>query len=99
MTTTESSRTFRNAVLAVLSTDSDRWPQPVIYAEHVEGDKYRFDACNSPAMPSDAILWINVEGDSFGDLTGDHQSDADAIEANMFEDAVNDVNDAFFAAA
>jgi hypothetical protein len=50
-------------------------------------------------MPSDAILWINVEGDSFGDLTGDHQSDADAIEANMFEDAVNDVNDAFFSDA
>ena len=99
MTTTESSRTFRQAVLKVLTTESDRWPQPVIYAEHVEGDKYRFDACNAPAMPADAVAWLYVESDSFGDLTGDNDADADGIEANMFEQAVNDVNDAFFADA
>ena len=99
MTTNESSRTFRNAVLAVLSTDSDTWPQPVIYAEHVDGDKYRFDACNEPAMPEGAIVWLNVEPDSFGELSGDHEADADSIEANMFESAVNCVNDAFFADA
>ena len=97
MTTNESSRTFRNAVLAVLSADSDTWPQPVIYAEWVEGDKYRFDACNAGAMPSNAVVWLYVGADSFGELTGDHQADADAIEANMFESAVNDVNDAAFA--
>jgi hypothetical protein len=95
-TTNESRASFRAAVIAVLTADSASWPQPVIYAEHVEGDKYRFDACNAPAMPSDAILWLAVEGDSFGDLKGDHEADADAIEDNMFEDAVNDVNDAFF---
>ena len=95
MTTHQSRLSFRNAVFAAISTDSDRWPQPVIYAEQVEGDKYRFDACNAPAMPSGAIPWMFVEGDSFGDLTGDHESDADGIEDNMFELAVNDVNDEF----
>ena len=97
MTTNESRRTFRNAILAVLTTDTDTWPQPVIYAEHVEGDKYRFDACNAPAMPSDAIPWLYIESDSFGDLSGDDEADADAIESNMFEDAINAVNDAAFA--
>jgi hypothetical protein len=92
---TTSRATFRDAVLAVLTADSASWPQPVIYAEDIDGEM-RFDACNAPAMPSDAILWLAVEGDSFGDLTGDHEADADAIEDNMFEDAVNDVNDAFF---
>jgi hypothetical protein len=95
MTTNESRKSFRNAIFAVLTTDSDRWPQPVIYAEHIEGDKYRFDSCNLPAVPSDAIVWLNVEADSFGQLTGNHEADADSIEDNMFEDAVNDVNDAF----
>lgn len=99
MTASESSRTFRTAVLAVLSTESETWDQPVIYAEHVEGDKYRFDACNAPAMPEDAIVWLYVEADSFGELSGDHEADADGIEANMFEQAVNDVNDAFLADA
>lgn len=47
-------------------------------------------------MPSDAILWMSVEPDSFGDLSGDNETDADAIEGNLFEDAVNDVNDEFF---
>jgi hypothetical protein len=97
MTTTESRRTFRNAVLAVLSTDSETWPDPVIYAEHIQGDQYRFDACNAAAMPSDAIAWLYVEADSFGELTGDSESDADAIEDNMFEDALNEVNDEFLA--
>ena len=97
MTTTESRRTFRNAVLAVLSTDSETWPDPVIYAEHIQGDQYRFDACNAAAMPSDAIAWLYVEADSFGELTGDTESDADAIEDNMFEAALNEVNDEFLA--
>jgi hypothetical protein len=94
-TTNESRASFRAAVLAVLTADSASWPQPVIYAEDIDGEM-RFDASNAPAMPSDAILWLAVEGDSFGDLTGDHEADADAIEDNMFENAVNDVNDAFF---
>lgn len=99
MTTNQSRQSFRAAILAVLGTDSSTWPEPVIYAEHVEGDKYRFDACNAPAMPSCAIPWMFVAADSFGDLTGDHEADADSIEDNMFENAVNDVNDAFFAEA
>jgi hypothetical protein len=96
MTTNESRKTFRAAILAVLTTDSDTWPRPVIYAEHIAGDKYRFDSCNAPAMPSDAIPWMFVEPDSFGDLTGDHEADADGIELNMFEHAINDTNDAHF---
>ena len=84
---------FNRAVLAVLSTSSDRWPQPVIYAEDINGDMV-FGACNAPATPADAIVWINVEGDSFGELTGDHQSDADGIEANCYEGAVSDIEDA-----
>ena len=96
MTANESRKTFRGAVLAVLITDRDTWPEPVIYAEHIEGDKYRFDACNAPAMPSAAIPWLFVSPDSFGDLSGDADADADSIEANMFEAAVNDVNDAHF---
>ena len=97
MTTNESRQSFRLAILAVLKTDSATWPQPVIYAEHIESDKYRFDACNAPAMPSDAIPWLFVEGDSFGELSGNHEADSHAIEDNMFEAAVNDVNDVFFA--
>lgn len=97
MTTTQSSQSFRNAVLAALSTNSETWPQPLIFAEQVEGDKFRFGACNAPEMPSEAVAWLYVESDSFGDLTGDHESDADSIEANMFEQAVNDVNEAFLA--
>lgn len=95
-TTTATRRSFNAAILAVLSTESDRWPQPVIYAEESGADMI-FGACNAPATPADAIVWLNVEGDSFGELTGDHQADADGIECNMFDDAVNDVNDAFLA--
>jgi hypothetical protein len=94
-TTNESRASFRAAILAVLTTESASWPQPVIYAEDIDGEM-RFDACNAPAMPSGAIPWMFIAADSFGDLTGDHEADADAIEDNMFEDAVNDVNDAFF---
>lgn len=83
-------RSFNAALVSTLSTDSDRWPQPVIYAEDIAGEMI-FSACNAPAMPSDAIVWLHVEGDSFGDLTGDHQADANGIEANSFELAVNDV--------
>lgn len=97
MTTNQSRQSFRAAILAVLDADRASWPQPVIYAEHIEGDKYRFDACNEPAMPKDAILWLAVEEDSFGELSGDNEADADGIENNMFEHAVNDVNDAYFA--
>ena len=92
--TTATRRSFNAALVSVLSTDSDRWPQPVIYAQDIDGEM-TFDACNAPAVPSDAIVWLNVEGDSFGELTGNHQADADGIEANSFEDAVNDVIEAF----
>jgi hypothetical protein len=91
--TTATRRSFNAALVSVLSTDSDRWPQPVIYAQDIDGEM-TFDACNLPAMPSDAIPWLNVEGDSFGELTGNHQADADGIEANSFEQAVNDVIEA-----
>ena len=91
-TTPDTSRSFQAAILNVLSTESDRWPQPVIYAEEVDGEM-RFDACNAPAMPSDAIAWMHVEEDSFGDLTGDHEADANGIALNMYEQAVNDTLD------
>jgi hypothetical protein len=97
ITATKSRETFRNAVLAILDTDSNDWKNPVIYAQNVDGDKYLFDSCNAIAMPSDAIPWLYVEADSFGDLTGDHETDAAGIELNMFEQAINDVNDACFA--
>lgn len=88
-TTTTTASSFQSAILAVLATDSARWPQPVIYAEEINGEM-SFDACNAPAMPSDAIPWMFVEGDSFGELTGDHEADAAGIAANMYEQAVND---------
>ena len=91
-TTTETASSFETAILAALSTDPARWPQPVIYAEEIDGEM-RFDACNAPAMPSDAIIWMFVEGDSFGDLTGDHESDAGGIAVNLYEQAVNDTLD------
>lgn len=90
--TTETASSFQSAILAVLSTDPARWPQPVIYAEEIDGEM-RFDACNAPAMPSDAIPWMFVEGDSFGDLTGDHESDAGGITVNLYEQAINDTLD------
>lgn len=91
-TTPQTASTFQTAVLAVLSTDPDRWPQPVIYAEEIDGEM-RFDASNEPAMPADAIPWLYVQGDSFGDLTGDHDSDACGIAVNMYETAVGDTLD------
>lgn len=91
-TTTQTATSFQSAILAVLTTESDRWPQPVIYAEEIDGEM-RFDACNAPAMPNDAILWMAVEGDSFGELTGDYETDAGGIATNMYEQAVNDTLD------
>jgi hypothetical protein len=91
-TTTSTNRSFRAAVLAALSTDSATWPQPVIYAQEIDGEMI-FDACNAPAMPQDAIPWMHVESDSFGDLTGDHEADSHAIECNMFDQAANDTLD------
>jgi hypothetical protein len=96
MTTTQSRASFRDAILSVLNADRASWPQPIIYAEHIGGDKFLFGACNAPARPSDSILWLAVEEDSFGDPTGDNEADADAIEDNLFEQAINDVNDSFF---
>lgn len=101
---TDTRGSFRNAVLAVLSTDRGTWPNPVIYAEaaQIEGpypveSEIRFHACNAPAMPTDcdALPWLYVEADSFGDLTGDHEADALGIEINMYEQAIDDVIDAF----
>lgn len=94
MTTDESRKSFRAAVHSVLTTDRETWPEPVIYAEYVGGDVYRFGACNAPALSGDEIVWIHVEPDHFGELSGDPDADADGIEANMFEQAWNDVNDA-----
>lgn len=91
-TTTATSTSFQTAIFAVLSTASDCWPQPVIYAEEIDGEM-RFDACNAPAMPSDATPWMFVQADSFGDLTGDHESDARGICSNLYEQAVNDIRD------
>ena len=94
MTTTIATRTsFRSAILAVLECDSASWPQPVIYAQDIDGAMI-FDACNAPAMPSDAIPWMYIEADSFGDLSGNNEDDAAGIDLNMFEAAVNDTNDA-----
>ena len=92
-TTPKTANSFQSAILEVLSTDSDRWPQPVIYAEEIEGEMV-FDACNAPAMPYDAIAWLYVQGDSFGDLSGDHEADAAGISVNVYEQAVNDILDA-----
>lgn len=91
-TTTTTASSFQSAILAVLSTDSASWPQPVIYAEEIDGEM-KFDAANAPAMPSDAIPWLYVEADSFGDLSGDHEADAGGIAVNMYEQAVNDTLD------
>ena len=93
-TTAESRASFRQAVLDVLTTDRETWPDPVIYAEYVGDDKYRFGSCNAPALSGDEIVWMHVEPDSFGGLTGDDAADADGIEDNMFEQAVNDCADA-----
>jgi hypothetical protein len=92
-TTQATRRSFNAAVLAVLSSDRDSWPSPVIYAEEVDGEM-RFGACNQPALGGDEIVWLCVEGDSFGDLTGDHQADADGIEANCYDQAVSDTLEA-----
>lgn len=91
-TTTTTASSFQSAVLAVLATDSDRWPQPVIYAEEIDGEM-RFGACNQPALSGDEIVWLYVDGDSFGELTGDHEADAVGIALNMYEQAVNDTLD------
>lgn len=94
MKTTEATRrSFNAAIVAVLSTESDRWPEPVIYAEEINGEMI-FGACNKPALGGEGIVWLQVEGDSFGELSGDHQTDADGIEAKSYEDAVNDILEA-----
>ena len=93
-TTAESRATFRQAIFDVLTTDRDTWPNPVIYAEYVGNDHYRFGACNEAALGGDEIIWMHVDPNSFGGLTGDAEADALGIETNMFEDAVNDCADA-----
>jgi hypothetical protein len=91
-TTPQTASSFQSAVLAILSTDSESWPQPVIYAEDVEGEMV-FGACNAPALGGDEIVWMYVQADSFGELTGDHESDASGIAVNLYEQAVNDTLD------
>jgi len=91
-TTTETVTSFQKAILAVLSTDNSTWPQPVIYAEEINGEM-NFGACNAPAMPDDAIAWVYVQSDTFGELTGNHEYDAGGIAANMYEQAVSDILD------
>jgi hypothetical protein len=93
-TTAESRTTFRQAIFDVLTTDRETWPNPVIYAVYIGNDKYSFGACNASALGGHEIVWIYVEPDTFGGLTGDAEADALGIETNMFEDAVNDCSDA-----
>jgi hypothetical protein len=94
-TTDNTRRTFNAAIREILSTDSDRWPQPVIYAEKNAAGEMVFGACNAPALGGSEIVWLHVEPDSFGDLSGDAQADADGIEANCYEQAVQDTLAAF----
>lgn len=90
--TTDTASSFQSAIFDAISTDSARWPQPVIYAEEIAGEM-RFGACNQPALSGDEIVWLHVDGDSFGELTGDHEADAGGIATNMYEQAVNDTLD------
>lgn len=91
MNITENTRkSFNAALVAVLTADSDSWPQPVIYAD-CKAAEICFGACNRPAMPEDAVVWMYVEPDAFGELSGCAQDDADGIEANMYDQAVLDI--------
>jgi len=93
MNATDSTRrSFNAAVKTVLESNRSEWPQPVIYAEERAGEMI-FAACNAPALGGEEIVWMYVESDSFGDLSGDAQSDADGIEANNYEQAVSDIED------
>lgn len=83
-------KSFNAALVAVLESTPAEWPQAVIYAENLDGEM-RFDAANAPAMPGNATVWMYVEPDSFGELIGDAQDDADGIEANCYEQAVMDI--------
>jgi hypothetical protein len=92
----KSRESFRDAILALLKASPHAWPQPVIYAVTADGGAYRFDVCNAPAMPKDAIPWIYPEPGSFGSTGMDLAGEADFITDTMFEAAINAVSDSDF---
>lgn len=101
MNVTKNTRsTFNAAILeAIEYLDSDaEMTNPVIYAREDEGeDEMVFEFGSEIHLQGDAegesIVWFHVEGDSFGELSGDHKADADGIEANCFEEAVGSIED------
>ena len=94
----QSRESFRNAVYDAITADLCRWPQPVIYAKKSDNGEFLFRACNAAALCGDEIVWLHVEPDSFGVLSDNPDADADGIKSNMFEQAINDINDADFMA-
>lgn len=94
MNPTENTKsTFERAVQTVIEMEG-QWPEPSIYAYLQDDGQMVFDCAPKTAMPRGVTLWLVATPDSFGDLTGDHQEDAFAIAAEMYEQAVQDVQDA-----
>lgn len=83
-------KSFKTAIRTILETSYDRWPDPAIYAENINGEMI-FDSSNLPAMPNGATLWMVVQPDSFGELSGNPEDDSLGIEINCFDQAVIDI--------
>lgn len=90
--TNQTRSSFNNAVREALEMSEDMKTQPAIFADIKDGELW-FRAVNMFAWQStgsgNEVHWSDVR-DVFDGLTGDHQADADGIEANNYEQAVED---------
>ena len=60
--------------------------EPSIYAIEKNGEMV-FEFSARLEVPKDGFLWLTVQPDSFGDLSGNNEEDAIGIENNCFEEA------------
>lgn len=95
-------RTFQESVYSALTQVYGSGPDTINIWAALEaspipgGPCIRFDwAPPSLGIPEGAILWQQVDNQTFGNLTGDHMADAQGITANCYCDAIEDCFDAF----
>jgi len=89
--TQKTRESFRATILDILTDpDGDDYFTPVIYAESIDGEMI-FGSCQAAALGGHETVWMHVEADSFGEITGDHLEDTIGIEDNCYAQAVNDI--------
>jgi hypothetical protein len=99
--TNKTAREFAKSIttaIEFLNDEESEMSNPCIYAETGGVGRRDIGFCFGAKehMQEGDILWINVEPDSFGeyDASADLEDEADAIAANLWEDAVIEISEA-----